>query len=570
MKVTAEPQAGAQARFRVPLFEGIRPIDRAQVPGDVVAGITLACLAIPEVMGYTKIAGMPLVTGLYTILVPIALFAVLGSSRHLVVGADSATAAILAAGLAGMAAQGSAKYVALAAMLAILTAGFLILARLVRLAFLANFLSRTVLIGFLTGVGIQIACGQVAEVLGVVGGTGGTLHKLWGTVKQVGDTNGPTLGVSVGVLVVILGARRISRRVPGPLIAVVGAIAVSWYLNLASDGVAVLGKVPGGIPRFGFPNVSLSQIGTLVPTAVSIFIVVLAQSAATSRAYGVKYNQQVNENVDLIGLGAANLGAGLSGTFVVNGSPTKTEMVDSAGGRSQISGLITGVIVLIVLLFLTGPLQYMPTAVLAAVVLLIGIELVDIRGMAKIYHQRLEEFNVAAATAIVVVIVGVEEGIILAIVLSVIIHLRHSYLPRNGVLTSIGLRAWAPVPENAPAAELVPGLVLYRFNASLYYANAARFAGEVQAIIAHADPPLAALCIDAAGIADIDYTGIETLREVSIHAKQRGVRIIFAEVGDNVRAQLERAGIVDLVGNDAFYNRIREAVEAHGGSPATP
>ena len=521
-------------------------------------------------MGYAQIAGMPVVTGLYTILVPIALFAILGSSRHLVVGADSATAAILAAGLAGMATRGSAKYVALAAMLAILTAGLLILARLVRLGFLANFLSRTVLIGFLTGVGIQIACGQLAEVLGVPGGTGGTLHNLGATLKQVGDTNGPTLAVSVGVLVVILGLRRIDARIPGPLIAVVGAVAVSWYLDLASDGVAVLGQVPGGLPRFGFPDVSLSQVGTLVPTAVSIFIVVLAQSSATSRAYAIKHNQPLDENVDLIGLGAANLGAGLSGAFVVNGSPTKTQLVDSAGGKSQISGLTTGVIVLVVLLFLTGPLQYMPTAVLGAVVLLIGIELVDVHGMAKIYRQRLEEFTVAAVTAIVVVVVGVEQGIILAIVLSVIIHLRHSYLPRNGVLTSIGLRAWAPVSLDAPAPELVPGLVLYRFNASLYYANATRFAGEVQAIIAHADPPLAALCIDAAGIADIDYTGIETLREVCIQAKKRGVEIIFAEVGDNVHEHLERAGIVDLVGDEAFYNRIREAVEAHGGSPSTP
>ena len=429
----------------MPLFEGIRPIDRAQVPTDLVAGVALASLAIPTVMGYAQIAGMPVVTGLYTILVPIALFAILGSSRHLVVGADSATAAILAAGLAGMATRGSAKYVALAAMLAILTAGLLILARLVRLGFLANFLSRTVLIGFLTGVGIQIACGQLAEVLGVPGGTGGTLHNLGATLKQVGDTNGPTLAVSVGVLVVILGLRRIDARIPGPLIAVVGAVAVSWYLDLASDGVAVLGQVPGGLPRFGFPDVSLSQVGTLVPTAVSIFIVVLAQSSATSRAYAIKHNQPLDENVDLIGLGAANLGAGLSGAFVVNGSPTKTQLVDSAGGKSQISGLTTGVIVLVVLLFLTGPLQYMPTAVLGAVVLLIGIELVDVHGMAKIYRQRLEEFTVAAVTAIVVVVVGVEQGIILAIVLSVIIHLRHSYLPRNGVLTSIGLRAWAPV-----------------------------------------------------------------------------------------------------------------------------
>ncbi len=556
--------------FPVPLFRGIRPVDRARVPTEVVAGITLACLAIPEVMGYTKIAGMPVITGLYTILIPTAVFAIMGSSRHLVVGADSATAAILAAGLAGMAAEGSAEYVALAGMLAVLAAGFLILARIVRLGFLANFLSRTVLVGFLTGVGIQVACGQVSGVLGVPGGSGGTLHKLWGTLQNIDETNLPTLAVSIGVMVVILGARMISRSIPGPLIAVVGAIVVSYWLDLASDGVSVVGSVPGGLPSFGLPDVTLGQTRDLVVTAISIFIVVLAQSAATSRAYANRYREPFDENVDLIGLGAANLAAGLSGTFVVNGSPTKTQIVDSAGGRSQIPALVTSVIVLIVLVFLTGPLQYMPEAVLASVVLLIGIELIDVRGMVRIYRARLEEFWVAAVTAAVVVIVGVEQGIILAMGLSVIIHLRHSYQPRNGVLTSIGRRAWTPVPEHGPAPQLLPGLVLYRFNASLYYANASRFAEDVHAILAPAEPPLVTLCIDAAGIDDIDYTGMETLREVITQAHGQGVMVVFAEVSDNVREQLKRAGILDLVGDEAIYNRIREAVEAHGGSSATP
>ena len=369
---------------------------------------------------------------------------------------------------------------------------------------------------------------------------------------------------------VILGSRMINTKIPGTLIAVVGAIMVSYWLNLASHGVAVVGHVPSGLPSLGLPSVSLNQTQALVVTAGSIFIVVLAQSAATSRAYAARYSEPFDENVDLIGLGAANLCAGLSGTFVVNGSPTKTQMVDSAGGRSQLPGLVTSLIVLIVLVFLTGPLQYMPEAVLATVVLLIGIQLVDVRGMVNIYRARPEEFLVAAITAVVVVVVGVEQGIILAVALSVIIHLRHSYRPHNGVLTSIGLRAWAPVSDSAPSPQLVPGLVLYRFNASLYYANASRFAAEVQAIIAHAKPPLTTLCIDAAGIADIDYTAIETMREVITHAQQQSVSVVFAEVGDNVREQFERSGILDIVGHDAIYNRIREAVEARGGSPTTP
>ena len=231
---------------------------------------------------------------------------------------------------------------------------------------------------------------------------------------------------------------------------------------------------------------------------------------------------------------------------------------------------MTAAIVLVVLVFLTGPLQYMPNAVLSSVVFLIGIQLVDLRGLREISQARFEEFVVAAITAVVVVIVGVEQGILLAMALSVIIHLRHSYLPRNGVLTSIGRRDWAPVSLGLAAPQLVPGLVIYRFNASLYYANANRFAQEVGSIIATAEPPVRTLCIDAAGIDDIDFTGMETLRETITRASEQGVRIVFAEMAVALRGQLERTGIAELAGTDAFYNRIREVVEAHGGSPSTP
>ena len=224
---------------------------------------------------------MPVVTGLYTILIPIAVFAVIGSSRHLVVGADSATAAIMAAGLAGMAAAGSSQYVALAGMLALITAGVLVLARLLRLGFIANFLSRSVLIGFLTGVGIQVAMGQLAGMLGVSAGSGGTIRKFLNTLEAIPDASGATIVTSLCVIGVILGLKLVSKKIPGALIAVVGSIAVSWIFDLASHGVSDLGKVPGGLPSFGFPSVPFSDVPVLVATSISIFIVILAQSAAT-------------------------------------------------------------------------------------------------------------------------------------------------------------------------------------------------------------------------------------------------------------------------------------------------
>src|SRR4051794_40411371 len=233
--------AVAQPRRRLPLFQGLLPIDRHRLPVEAIAGVTLAALAIPEVMGYSTIAGMPVITGLYTLLIPVFAFAVLGSSRHLVVGADSATAAVMAASLVGMAATGSSQYVALAGLLALMAGVLLLLARLARLGFIADFLSRTVLIGFLTGVGIQVAAGQVGGIFGVPSGSGGTIRKLVGTLGHLGDTSVTTLAVSLGVMAVIVGTKRFTPKVPGALIAVIGAIVVSWAFDLSSHGVATLG-----------------------------------------------------------------------------------------------------------------------------------------------------------------------------------------------------------------------------------------------------------------------------------------------------------------------------------------
>jgi SulP family sulfate permease len=559
-------RSGLLRRFPVRVLEGIAPIDRSKVKIDLVAGVTLAALAIPEVMGYTQIAGMPVITGLYTILFPLALYAILGSSRHLVVGADSATAAILAAGLAGMAATASDQYVALAGVVALMTAGFLIFARIVKLGFLADFLSRTVLIGFLTGVGIQVAAGQVGGMLGVPEGTGRTLQKLWGTLQNIGDTNWETLVVSLCVIALIVSSRFVKLPIPGALIAVVGSIIVSWAVDLAADGVAVLGPVPGGLPSFAWPQgVSWSEASELVATAFSIFVVILAQSAATSRAYAAKYRDRFSEDTDLVGLGGANIMAGLTGTFVVNGSPTKTQMVDDAGGKSQIAAVMCAVVVAVVLLFLTKPLQYMPQAVLSAVVFVIGIELVAIGGMRRILRVRPDEFVVAAITAVVVIVVGVKQAILLAIVLSIIDHLRRSYRPKDTLLLRGARAGWTSVPvENG--GELEPGLVVYRFAASLYYANANQFAEEIRQL-ATAEPGPAWICLDASAIADVDYTGGETLKTVHDELAALGVRLVLVHTSEDVRAQLDRYGVTEQLGQDAYMDSTDQLLEQYGKAP---
>jgi len=547
-------------RHRLPVLQGVLPLGRSALFGDVLAGVTLAALGIPEVLGYAKIAGMPVVTGLYTILVPMALFALLGSSRHLVVGADSATAAILAAGLAGSAAAGSAGYVALAGLAALITGVLLLLARLIRLGFLANFLSRTVLIGFLTGVGIQVAAGQIGQMLGLASSGNGTIGELAGLARQAGHLNVPTVVVSLVVVLLVVGVRRITRRVPGALIAVVGAILASRPLGLESRGVKTLGHVPQGLPHLSLPTLSLSAATALLGTAVSMFVVILAQSSATSRAYAAKYEEGFQENTDLVGLGAANIAAAFTGTFVVNGSPTKTQMVDSAGGRSQLASLTTSLVVLLVLLLLTGPLAFLPLAVLATIVFLIGIELIDIQGMKQILAVRRDEFVVAALTAAAVILIGVEQGIIFAILASIIDHLRHSYLPHSTVLVPDGADRWRSTPASA-GHRTTKGLVIYRFGSSLYYANAHQLLAGVTAFTQDGTR-LSVFCLDAVAIGDVDFTAAAVLRRVHSQLGTRDARLVLAQVSDPVRAQLDRYGITNLIGADSYFPALLDVMTA--------
>ncbi len=442
----------------VTVLQGIRPFDKSMLSKDVVAGVTLAALAIPEVMGYTKIAGTPVITGLYTILLPAIVFAILGSSRHLVVGGDSATAAILYAGIAGLSISGlqpeSNEWLAYASLAALITGGLLILARVARLGFLADFISRTVLVGFLTGVGIQVSLGQFAGMLGVPSPSvsldqlSGTVIKFWDTLKEIPDLSGATLAVSVSVIVILVVFEKWIPMIPGGLVAVVGMIAISWGFDLESHGVSTLGVVPSGLPSIGLPSgIGWGDVGPLLATSVSMFLVIIAQSAATSRAYAVKYKDTFDENNDLVGLSIANIAAGLSSTFVVNGSPTKTKMAEESKATSQVAMLAMAGMVAIVLLFLTKPLQYMPNAVLAAVVFVIGVKLIDIEHMKQIYRLRRDEFWIATITAVVVVGVGVEQGVILAIVLSLLDHVRRHYDPHDSVVTrdDAGKLTMAPV-----------------------------------------------------------------------------------------------------------------------------
>src|SRR5215470_13627190 len=462
----------ASSQLRPTLFQGILPFNRAGLVPDILAGITLATLGIPEVMGYTKIIGTPVITGLYTLLLPVLAFAIFGSSRHLVVGADSATAAVTAAGLASLSlVPNTPKYVAMTSLVALVAAAMLLLSRILRLGFLADFLSRTVLVGFLSGVGVQVALMQLHSMLGIDKVSNSFVGQLLFTIGHLPETKLSSTLIALTVLATIVGSERLAPRFPGALLAVIGMIGASGLFHWGDRGIALIGTVPGGLPRLGLPDATWSDAQSVVPLAFSCFIVILAQSAATSQAYAMRYRDRYSENADLVGLSLANALAGCSSTFVVNGSPTKTALLDDAGGRSQVSHLTTAVVVLMVLLFFTRPLSFLPEAVLASIVFIIGVKLVDYRGLQDIYRKKPKEFGVALAAAATVVLVGVREGIIVAVVLSLLEHVRRSYRPGTGVILGGVPDRWRMEPA-VPGRMIEPGLVLFWFGSDLFYANA--------------------------------------------------------------------------------------------------
>ncbi len=551
-------------------LRGLLPIDRARLAHDVLAGLTLASINVPQLLGYTRIAGMPIVTGLYTGLLPAVAFALLGSSRHLVVAADSATAAILAASLSAMATPASDHYVALAAVLALLVAALLLGARLFRLGFLADFLSRTVLVGFLTGVGFQVAVGMLGDMLGLPVASRQPLVQLREIAAGFAAVHLPTLALSAAVACAVVLGRRLLPRVPVPLFAVVGATAASWYGDFASRGFSVIGRIPGGLPPLaaGLGAIRPEETLALLPVALSCALVVIAQSAATVRAYALMHRERDDIDTDILGLAAANAAAGLSGTFVVNGSLTQTAVADRAGAGSQWAQLTFAAVVLAVLLFLTGPLAYLPHGVLAAIVFTIGLGMIDLRGLRQIRSESPGEFRVALVTAATVALVGVEQGVLLAVALSLLRHVHHSYRPHTSVMVIDHEGRLEPVPV-VPGTQSARGLVVYRFGSDLFYANENRFADEVRSLVAHAPDPVRWLVVDAGAITDLDYSAARSLRELCEELRESGIELAFGRVNPSLRSDMERHGIAGEIGPDRLLSSLHEALALarDGGAP---
>ncbi|MGV9227011.1 SulP family inorganic anion transporter [Streptomyces albogriseolus] len=552
------------------LFPSLRGYRWQWLGRDALAGATVWAVLVPEALAYATIAGVSPVVGLYAAPAALILYAVFGSSRHLVVGPMAATAALSAA-IVGDAADGSgAHFAALTAALAVTVGLAALLAGLLRLGFLASFISEPVLKGFIVGLALTIVAGQLPKLFGVEGGPGDFFEKIWALAGDLGATSGLTVLVGAGSLVLILVLRRTAPFVPGSLIAVALGIAVAAAFDLESHGVAVVGDIDTGLPSFGFPDVSLDDLGGLAAGSVGVLLVAFAEGLGAAKNYAVRGHYEVDADRELIGLGAAGLGAGLSSGMVVNGSLSKTAVNWSAGARTQLSGVFVAPLTVITLLFLTGLFEKLPEAVLAAVVIAAVVELVDLASLAalhRVFTRRLgQDYGVAArpdflaavAALLGVLVFDTLPGLFIGIGASLLLLLYRSSRPVVSELGQLPESGHFTALDRHRDSRRVPGVVVLRVEEGIYFANAERIRSTVAK--AAGRDGATAVVIDAETVPFIDVSAVRMLDQLAGELKARGVRLLPARDVGQVRDVLSTADAGAELRH--VHPTVREAVEA--------
>ena len=533
-----------------------------------MAGLTLLVIAVPEQLATSRLAGMPPITGFYAFVAGSVLFAFLGSNPQMSVGADSTIAPLFAAGISALALTGSAHYVDLVAILAVMVGLIVMLVSILRLGWLAEFLSTPIVTGFLSGVAVIIIVHQLPDLLGLPPTGGSDAHRIGYVFTHLNEVNGWTLGIGLAVLAVMVVCKQLDRRIPGALIAIVGSTALVAALNLQAHGVALLGSVQSGAPHLGLTGLSLSTLGNLAPLAAVVALVVITQTAATTRAFAEEGGYDVDAGRDFLGVGAGSVVAGLVGSFPVNASPPRTGAVATAGGRTQ-AGALGAALAVLLIIPVANVLRDVPLATLSAILIFVAIRLFDPGDLRAIARFDLFEFGLTSITLLTVVLVGVEQGIGVAVGLAILDRIRLSARPQLHVLGRVvGSTSWAPLSPDLPTSEL-PGVLVLLFATPLWYANAVHFREEVAAALARA-PGTRVLVLDTIGMSDVDFTGSRELGRLLQACERQHVVFGVARAGDHVRAILRRGGLAQRIGQNHFYATVDAAVTALTEEPPAP
>ncbi|MGA8681849.1 MAG: SulP family inorganic anion transporter [Acidimicrobiales bacterium] len=544
-----------------PILPTLRGYQVSWLGPDVLAGLTLVAIAVPEQMATARLAGMPTVAGLYAFVAGSLVFALLGRGRQISVGADSTIAPIIAAGVAGVAVVGTSQYTHLVSFLALMVGVLVLAVGLLRLGWISELFSTPVITGVLAGIAVEIVVRELPAILGLAGGGTTTIGRVTKVVDQLGHTNGWSVAIAVVVLAVIVVAELVDHRIPGALIGLVASILVVAGAGLVTHGVQVVGSIHGGLPSFALPSASFLQARHLLVPALTIAFIVVAQTAATVRSSSAGAPATQDFNVDLVGIGAGNVVAGVSGAFPLNSSPPRTAVVTASGGRSQMASILAAAVVLGVVLLATGLLKDLPKATLGAILLFVATRLFRLKALKQILAFSRWEFGVALLTGLMVAFVGIEQGVVVAMVLSLADRTRRAARPAHAVLgREVGTDHWIPTDIGRPT-EQVAGVLVYLIYGALWYGNADYVRLAVPAAIKEAAGPIHGLVLDANAMSDIDFTGAQALGALVAELKDGGVRTVIARSSHLVHHDLKRGGLLAIFGPDGLCGSVEDAVD---------
>lgn len=547
----------------LPGLATLRDYKASFLPHDLAAGVTLGAVLVPVGLAYGELAGLPL-AGLYGSVLPLIAYFLFGSSRQVVVGPDSAMAAIVAVAVAPMALGDSGRLALLCATLGVMVGVLCLLAGLLRLGFVANFLSKPVIVGFMHGIALVIIGSQLPKVLGIRAEGETTLEQVVTLVPRLGDTNPVSLVIGAASFAVILLCKRFVPRVPGAVVALVGGLLAVLLLGLDRYGIAVVGRIPTGLPQLTLPTPTLGDFDDLLAVALAAALLSFSDTMVTARAFAARNRYRIDANQELLGIGMANLVSGVSQGLPISASDSRTAVVEAAGGRTQVTSLVAAVVVAAVMLWFTQLLYWLPSAALGGILIASAWGLCDFGEFARLLRFRGISLAGALVTLLGVVVLGLMEGILLGVVFSLVLLLRALAFPPDAVLGRTPAGEWHD-PAHRPEAAPVPGLLVYRFSAPLFFANGERFRERIEALVASAIEPVTAVVVDGAAIHDVDIMACDMLVELDSELRDRGIRLAFGNLRDRVLRDIER-GLPPLrAGEEVCYASVAVAAEAVAG-----
>ncbi len=544
----------------------MRGYQRGWLRGDVLAGVTVAAYLVPQVMAYAGVAGLPPVAGLWAIMAPLALYALLGSSRQLSVGPESTTALMTAAAIGPLALADPSRYAALAAALAVIVGIYCLLGWAARLGFVADLLSRPVLVGYMAGVALIMISGQLDKLTGVSVEGQGFLGEITSFLRSIEDANLATTVLGLSTLAFLFVVGSLYPRAPGPLVAVVLATLVTVAFDLEARGVAVVGAIPSGLPGAQVPDISIDDLKLLLLPALGVMIVGYTDNVLTARAFAARHHERVDANQELLALGASNIGTGLTQGFPVSSSGSRTAIGDAVGSKTQLYSLVALVGVILVLLFLGPALAHFPMAALGAIVIYAATRLISLPEFRRIGKFRRSELWLALASMAGVLLFNILYGILLAIGLSVIELLSRVARPHDAILGQVPGLAGMHDVDDYPTAERVSGLVVYRYDSPLFFANSEDFRRRALEAVAASDSPeepVRWFLLNAEANVEVDITGLDAVEDLRRELSGRGIVFAMARVKQDLRDDLEAFGLAEAIGVDRLYPTLPTALAAY-------